>query len=153
MEREYMSPRDCFPKFANGLNIKRDIAQKVYELWNCSFACFVAKKIFHGAKSVDKWVRIENFNKLQVGSTTPYLSVLTGFGLLCCSILGVDQKCHFQLYNSIGKKRCHNQKHLGHTCRVVNYLTQLLYTRHNNLLLIRNCSWILTIHKAKGHST
>ena len=30
--------RDCFPKFANGLNIKIDIAQKVYELWNCSFA-------------------------------------------------------------------------------------------------------------------
>ena len=24
-------PRDCFPKFANGLNIKIDIAQKVYE--------------------------------------------------------------------------------------------------------------------------
>ena len=24
--------RDCFPKFANGLNIKIDIAQKVYEL-------------------------------------------------------------------------------------------------------------------------
>ena len=23
--------RDCFPKFANGLNIKVDIAQKVYE--------------------------------------------------------------------------------------------------------------------------
>jgi hypothetical protein len=30
--------RDCFPKFANGLNIKIDIAQKVYELSNCSFA-------------------------------------------------------------------------------------------------------------------
>ena len=30
--------RDCFPKFANGLNIKIGIAQKVYELWNCSFA-------------------------------------------------------------------------------------------------------------------
>ena len=27
------------------------------------------------------------------------------------------------------------------------------YTRHYNLLLIRNHSWILTIHKAKGHST
>ena len=25
-------PRDCFPKFANGLNIKIGIAQKVYEL-------------------------------------------------------------------------------------------------------------------------
>ena len=24
--------RDCFPKFANGLNIKRGIAQKVYGL-------------------------------------------------------------------------------------------------------------------------
>ena len=30
--------RDCFPKFANGLNIKIGIAQKVFELWNCSFA-------------------------------------------------------------------------------------------------------------------
>ena len=30
--------RDWFPKFANGLNIKIDIAQKVYELWTCSFA-------------------------------------------------------------------------------------------------------------------
>ena len=28
----YISLRDCFPKFANGLNIKIDIAQKVYEL-------------------------------------------------------------------------------------------------------------------------
>ena len=27
------------------------------------------------------------------------------------------------------------------------------YTRHYNPLLIRNRSWILTIHKAKGHST
>ena len=29
----------------------------------------------------------------------------------------------------------------------------LPYARHNNPLLIRNRSWILTIHKAKGHST
>ena len=27
------------------------------------------------------------------------------------------------------------------------------YARHYNPLLIRNCSWILTIHKSKGHST
>ena len=30
--------RDWFPKFVNGLNIKIDIAQKVYELWTYSFA-------------------------------------------------------------------------------------------------------------------
>ena len=30
---------------------------------------------------------------------------------------------------------------------------QLLYACHYNPLLIRNCSWKLTIHKAKGHST
>ena len=29
---EYFRTRDCFPKFANGLNIKIGIAQKVYEL-------------------------------------------------------------------------------------------------------------------------
>ena len=29
----------------------------------------------------------------------------------------------------------------------------LPYARHYNPLLIRNHSWILTIHKAKGHST
>ena len=30
---------------------------------------------------------------------------------------------------------------------------KLPYARHYNPLLIRNRSWILTIHKAKGHST
>ena len=40
--------------------------------------------------------------------------VLTGFGLLSTkllrSILGVDQECHFQLYNSMGKKEVLPQK-------------------------------------------
>ena len=29
----------------------------------------------------------------------------------------------------------------------------LPYARHYNPLLIRNCSWTLTVHKTKGHST
>ena len=31
------------------------------------------------------------------------------------------------------------------------YLPYIPYARHYNPLLIRNRSWILTIHKAKGH--
>ena len=31
--------------------------------------------------------------------------------------------------------------------------TYVPYTRHYNPLLIRNHSWIITIHKVKGHST
>ena len=49
--------RDWFPKFANGLNIKIDIAQKVYELWNYYFAkilpgdgkIVLAKEQFHNS--------------------------------------------------------------------------------------------------------
>ena len=33
------------------------------------------------------------------------------------------------------------------------FIIQIPYARHYNPLLIRNCSWILTIHKAKDHST
>ena len=33
------------------------------------------------------------------------------------------------------------------------YNLNIPYARHYNLLLIRNRSWILAIHKAKGHST
>ena len=42
--------RGCFPKFANGLNIKIGIVQKVYEWQSCSFA----KMIFSIGDHFDK---------------------------------------------------------------------------------------------------